>query len=377
MTYCFMAKLDSITLSGFKSIRELEKFPLGKMNLLIGANGAGKSNFVSFFTFITHVIDGNLSAYVASQGGPDRFLFHGRRVTDSLSALMEFSGNGYEIELRPSTDNRFYFEKEAFTDLNTFLNHDNVYPANYSLGKGHFETKALEQFFETGNTDKKFAEFAFPTIRGWDVYHFHDTGDQAEVKQKHAINNNMRLAHDASNLAAFLYRLREEKRDSYDRIRETISLVVPCFDDFILRPIGKNQDSIQLEWKAKGVSASEPFLAHHLSDGTIRFMCLATLLMNPWRPSTIIIDEPELGLHPTAIKILASMFYETSLKTQLIVATQSAQLVDEMEPEDVIVTTMESGESHFERLSPEKLKPWLEDYSLGELWEKNVVGGRP
>jgi predicted ATPase len=292
-----------------------------------------------------------------------------------LQAVLEFGNNEYEVELRPTTDNRFFFEKEVLSFTGRDGPFGYVWPADRSLGRGYFESKAKEQLDNDRN--KRIANYVVPAIQDWRVYHFHDTSDKAKVKRIHAINENVQLASDAGNLAAFLLRLREESRAHYDRIRETVSLVAPCFDDFILRPSGKNQDSIQLEWKAKGVDASQPFLAHHLSDGTIRFICLATLLMNPRRPSTIIIDEPELGLHPCAVKILASLLDEAAQRTQLIVATQSAQLVDEMESEDVVITSMEAGVSRFERLDAEKLKPWLEDYSLGELWNKNVVGGRP
>ena len=370
-----MAALDSLTLRGFKSILNLDKFRLGKMNLLIGANGSGKSNFVSFFSLLNNLIEGQLAPYVANQGGPDRFLHRGREVSPSFGAEMEFGYNGYCVELKPTTDNRFFFEKELLSFSGREGPFGFVHPTTRPLGQGYFESKAKEQLENDYN--KTIAGYVVPAIQSWRVYHFHDTSDNAKVKRIHAINENVRLASDAGNLAAFLLRLREEKKEHYDRIRETVSLVAPCFDDFVLRPSGKNQDSIQLEWKAKGVSESQPFLPHHLSDGTLRFICLATLLMNPLRPSTIIIDEPELGLHPYAVKILASLLDEAAQRTQLIVATQCAQLVNEMEPGDVIITSMEEGVSKFERLDPEKLKPWLEDYSLSELWDKNVVGGRP
>src|ERR1039458_8932040 len=336
-----MAALDSLTLRGFKSILNLNEFKLRKMNLLIGANGAGKSNFVSFFSLLNNLIEGQLASHVASQGGPDRFLHRRREVSPSLEAVLEFGANEYCIELKPTTDNRFFFEKEvlSFTAQGRYVGP--AHPSERPLGTGHFESKAKEQFNDPHK--KELAQYIIRAIQSWRVYHFHDTSDTANVKRIHAINDNVQLASDAGNLAAFLQRLREEKRPHYDRIRETVSLVAPGFDDFILRPSGRNQDSIQLEWKAKGVTDSQPFLAHHLSDGTIRFICLATLLMDPLRPSTIIIDEPELGLHPYAVKILASLFAEATQTTQLIVATQSAQLVDEMESEDVIVTRMEEG----------------------------------
>jgi predicted ATPase len=134
---------------------------------------------------------------------------------------------------------------------------------------------------------------------------------------------------------------------------------------------------IQLEWRQK--DSDYPFLASHLSDGTLRFICLATALLQPSPPATMVFDEPELGLHPFALTLLANLFEVAARRTsqQVIVSTQSAPLVNEFEPEDVIVVERAEGESVFRRLDSAKLSGWLEDYTLGELWQKNVFGGGP
>jgi predicted ATPase len=134
---------------------------------------------------------------------------------------------------------------------------------------------------------------------------------------------------------------------------------------------------IQLEWRQK--DSDYPFLASHLSDGTLRFMCLATALLQPSPPATMLFDEPELGLHPYALTLLANLFKQAAKGTsqQVIVSTQSAQLVNEFEPEDIVVVERTQGESVFGRLESAKLSGWLEDYTLGELWQKNVFGGGP
>ncbi|MFA7013683.1 MAG: AAA family ATPase, partial [Desulfobacterales bacterium] len=123
--------------------------------------------------------------------------------------------------------------------------------------------------------------------------------------------------------------------------------------------------------------SSFPFQPWQLSDGTIRFICLAAALLQPSPPATVVIDEPELGLHPFALDVLAGLFRDASERTQLVVSTQSAGLLNHFEPDDVIVVDRELGASRFRRLDASSLAAWLEDFSLGELWQKNVFDGGP
>ena len=207
------------------------------------------------------------------------------------------------------------------------------------------------------------------------MYHFHDTSSAAKVKLTGDIGDNESLRSDASNLAAFLFLLKAKHPDSYRRIVSTVRLAAPFFDDFRLRPSPFNEQKIQLEWSEKNSDAY--FNAHALSDGTLRFICLATLLLQPELPSLIIIDEPELGLHPYAIQLLAGLVRSASHKAQVILSTQSVTLVNQFTPEELIVVDRKDGASELRRLSAKDLESWLESYSLGELWEKNVLGGRP
>jgi predicted ATPase len=116
---------------------------------------------------------------------------------------------------------------------------------------------------------------------------------------------------------------------------------------------------------------------YHLSDGSIRFICLAAALLQPNPPSTIIIDEPELGLHPAAIVILAELIQVAAKGTQVIVATQSPALIDQFGIDDIIVANRRNGASAFQRLKEKDFTEWLKDYSVGELWAKNVIAGGP
>lgn len=361
-----MRKLDRISLKGFKSIRGVE-LELRLLNVLIGANGAGKSNFISAFRLLNQLVEGHLQSFVGKAGGADALLHFGHKTTDRIGIELSFGVNAYKCTLAPSARDTLVFEEEVcLFELENFHQ-----PHFENLGGGHRESR-LEEFAKFPVVDH-----VLKIMRDWRVYHFHDTGDAARVKKTGDINDNEALRADASNLAAFLYRLRESHPSHYGKIVQTIRLAAPFFDDFTLRPSRLSPDKIRLEWKEK---ESDVYMnASALSDGTLRLICLTTLLMQPAEllPSTLLIDEPELGLHPYAINLLASMLQSTATKTQIVVSTQSVPLVNQFTPEDLVVVDREEGQSVFRRLDARALTGWLEEYGLGDLWEKNVIGGRP
>jgi predicted ATPase len=216
----------------------------------------------------------------------------------------------------------------------------------------------------------------YDAVSSWTVYHFHDTSMLAPMRRDQSVRDFERLRSDASNIAAYLLHLRDRASASYALIRDTVRLIAPFFDDFLLRPEEKGgEEKLRLEWQQKG--SDFPFQPNHLSDGTIRFICLTTALLQPQPPATIVIDEPELGLHPYAIALLAELIHSAAKRTQLVISTQSATLLDYFEPEEIVVVNRAEGASTFERLEPKKLLEWLVDYSVGELWQKNVVRGGP
>ena len=162
----------------------------------------------------------------------------------------------------------------------------------------------------------------------------------------------------------------------YKQILRILRLALPFLDDFVLQPeqVRPDEFTIQLRWQGK--DSDEPYLASQLSDGSLRFICLVTALMQPDPPATIIIDEPELGLHPYAITLLGALLHSASEKMQIIVATQSVALVNQFSIDDLIVVELKDGSSVFKCPKECEYELWLEDYSVGELWEKNVLGGR-
>lgn len=358
-------QLTRIRVEGFKSIESAD-IELNMVNVLIGSNGSGKTNFISVLSLLQALIAGDLQNYVARKGGPDSFLYWGRKRTEKMSVEFYFGNNGYRFSLIPTANNQFMIADEAF--------YWNIIGWNKLPLAG-----TMESSWKSG-TGTHIDEYVQPLLenQNWRVYHFHDTSDSAYVKQLQGINDNIELADDARNLAAFLYRLRETVPAAYQRIVKTVQMAAPYFNDFVLRPNPLNPEKISLEWKADG--SDVPFIAAQLSDGTLRFICLATLLLQPveLQPETILIDEPELGLHPYAIQLLAAMIKKAAKERQIIVSTQSVELLNEFQAEDVLVVEHKYKSTTFKRVDEEKLAVWLEDdYTLGDLWKHNLLGGRP
>ncbi len=355
-------QISRLVLRGYKSIADCN-LELGRLNVLIGANGAGKSNLIGFFRLIGRILDQQLQTAVGLAGGPDALLHFGRKKTEMLQAELYFGNNGYRFNLRPTHDNRMMFAHEAL-----WWNQH----GDWRACSGHFESYVEEQKKRT-----RIYSFVVPAMRSWRLYHFHDTSSSALVKQIHNLNDNEYLRDDGRNLAAFLLRLKNHHEEHYWRIVKTIRLVAPFFGDFHLRATVDNREKIQLEWTEQG--QDEPFTASALSDGTLRFICLATVLLQPeeFMPAAILIDEPELGLHPFAISVLGGLMKSAAQQHQLIVSTQSVELVNEFDAEDLIVVDKRGGASTFVRPDISALAEWLADYSLGDLWKKNLLGGRP
>lgn len=385
-----MPAIKHITVHGFKSIKHLDKLALLPINVLIGANGSGKSNFIGVFAFLQAIREGRLRDYVARAGGADRVLYFGSKVTEELKLHVEFEGavrqdevNQYEIELTATEVDELY--PSIDTEFVSFWN-NKTHPEPFKEPiSGHDGEAGIS------NPDAKvIASYVRDYLASWRIYHFHDTSPSSPIKRTGDLHDNRFLRPDGSNLAAFLYRLREgasrrgrkrrrsqKTQTAYRMIRDTVRMAAPFFEDFLLEPMALNEEKIRLEWLHRGSDAY--FDASSLSDGTLRFIALATLLLQPvsLRPSVILLDEPELGLHPYAITLLASMVKQASVKTQIVLATQSPILLDYFDPEDVLVADRLDGATQFNRLKSDQLTEWLEDYSLGQLWEKNELGGRP
>ncbi len=364
-------ELDYISVRGFKSIAAVEKLPLGPINLIIGPNGSGKSNFIEVFSFLHEVREGRLTDYVRRSGGAEQLLHFGSKTTSQIRIKISFREevNQYELILKPTTDDSFYPENEWVY----FWDKQYSKPINQSLtASGNGKEAGI-----SNQKAKRIAGWVRLHIGSWRLYHVHDTSASSPLRKTAKLNDNSFLRADGSNLAAFLYLLLKKHQNEYSLIRRTIQQVAPFFDDFQLNPDPLNEETIRLSWKHK--NSDQYFGVSSLSDGTLRFIALTTLFLQPkdFRPSVILVDEPELGLHPHAITLLASVIKQVSQQTQVILSTQSSLLLDHFEPKDVLVAERFNGKTKFSRLDSARLATWLEEYSLGQLWEKNELGGRP
>lgn len=366
-------RLQSLTIRGFKSIEALEDFRPEPLTVLIGPNGAGKSNFISFFRFMSWMLvpPGNLQMHVAKLGGANAILHDGAARTPQCEAHIKMQSdtglNEYKFRLFHGAGDTLVFADEAYRYSDSSKSTE---PQWISLGAGQREA-ALIGRAEAGD---KTAGFILGALRKCIVHQFHNTSDSARMKQKWDTQDNRHLKEDGANIASVLLRLRNEEPRYFGRILDSLRLVLPFLADFELQPeFGK----VLLRWTERGSDIT--FGPDQASDGMLRVIQLWTLLLMPSQrlPAVLILDEPELGLHPLAIVQLAGMLKSASQNCQVIAATQSVQLVDEFRADDVVVIDRVERCSTFSRKSDETLRDWLEDYSLGQLWEKNILGGRP
>lgn len=354
--------MDYIEIKGYKSIKEAN-IRLKPINILIGGNGAGKSNLLSFFEFLNNLYEGKLKEYVALNGGIDKMLHKGIVNSTELNSKIGFNKNHYSFNIKKG-DPHFVFTSEGlWYDGNPYY-------------KNPFEISNFGNEAELKYDTSPRAKFIREYLDSLKKYHFHDTGKNSPFNMPSNINQDaFMLYHDGRNLASMLFRIREERPKIYRRIIMTIQRIAPYFNDFFLNP--EEDGTIRLFWQDK--YSSFIYGVNDLSDGTIRFIALAVLFMQPVLPKTIIIDEPELGLHPWAIGILSGMIQGASNDDcQIIMATQSTDLISNFTPEDILTVDQKDGQTKFNRLSKEHLDLWLEDYSLGDLWKRNIINsGQP
>lgn len=371
-------ELKGIDFKGFKSIdAEGQDIGLGPITVLLGANGAGKSNLVSFFKMLNCVTTGAFQQYVADQGFADSILYFGGKTTSRVYALLKFEDEvkvyGYEVVLSRDATGGLFLNVEAVQ----FHEKGSPGPHRVTVGVGVRESQ-LKDFAVKGNQICGLISSFMSRCR---VFQFHDTSSAAKIRSQGYKDDAKFLRSDGGNLAAFLRGLKKHngREKYYERIIRHVRLMVPQFSDFDLEPLADNDNYVRLNWREKG--SDYLFGPHQLSDGTLRFMALTTLFLQPpeLRPRVIIVDEPELGLHPAAISALAGMVKAAPPSAQVILATQSSRLVDEFTADQVMIVERDQKRlrTAFRRLNEQDLGDWLERYCLSELWEKNVLGGRP
>jgi len=367
--------LQSFNLQGFRSIKKLENFTVGPITVLVGANGSGKSNLIGFFRMMNAMMLGGLQTFLQDAGGGSNFLYFGPKQTRFLEAELNFRSdaglNTYRCELTFASVDRLIFSQEEVR----FQRNDAKYPKQIPIENNEPSESELSRFLDPVRKEERFIKRFLDKTR---VFHFHDTSMTSGMRRHCDPANSRYLFAEGGNLAAVLLRLQTEFPANYRRVIAGVNTIFPELKDFVLEPTGRNGSGLLLRWQPTS-KPTEVFGPAHLSDGTLRMIALVTLFNLPDEMATwmIILDEPELGLHPAAEAYLASLIRSASTRTQVLLSTQSATLVDHFKPSEVVVAEMHEGASTFKRLEDDALKDWLKRYTLGEAWRKNVFGGRP
>ena len=363
------ARIKSVTIEGFRSLRSIQNLQLPQLAVLIGANGAGKSTLIRFFEMLSWMLKSkSLQEFVLRQGGGDDQFFMGARKTPRIHAelcLETASGlNDYRFDLAHlSAGDSVMVMHEAYRYSAHGIPTKAKWTEIAAVGK---ESSLLEQKHKTAKT-------IVNLLRQCSTYQFHDTSPNAAIHNRWDITESFRLRSDGGNLAAVLLNLRSTDDKRYALIVKQIRRVLPAFKDFVLE---QEAGKVLLRWV--GQQSDKVFGSHLTSDGSLRLFCLLTLLnMPPERlPDVMLFDEPELGLHPHAVSLVAEMFKRLSKKRQIFLATQSPYLVDCFELENIIIASANQGETLLRNLPRAQYQAWLDDeYQLSDLWLKQVVGG--
>ncbi len=362
--------IESIQIQGFTSIRE-QMLQLGKLNILIGANGAGKSNIIRVFTLLQAMMAGNLQVAVRKSGGAEALLSQRSDSHRTISFFVRGYGQEYRCTLVPGTGNTLLIGDEIFCSSEDLKRDYAARHVPEEIKPGSESRYAMGGDTYISNSELSPLATALTNIRTYQMAELH------RLDSPPLCNDwNVLITPDARNLACVIADLYRRHPQHYQYIRDTIRLAVPFFDDFNITGSSKEQENTQtLGWREHHTEYIFPM--QDLSDGIRRFIVLCTLLNSPVLPSLIIINEPEAGLHPYAIAILAAQVQSASTRTQLIVATQSVTFINQCTPDDLLIVGRHAGETVVNRIDTDEIQDWLKDYTLGELWEHNVIGGRP
>jgi predicted ATPase len=347
-------QLSRISIKGYKSMEDCD-IKLKSLNILIGPNGAGKSMFIELLNMINSLFDGRLQEYVSDHGGPNELLRYGSSVTSRIEIGLFFDKRHYRAVLEPSDDGRLFFAEECVgsggqEDLN--------------ISGGHFETRIRE--YENEIADVNCQVFSLTNI-----------GRNSPIRQPRPIGPCEKLSFDGSNLAPYLYNLKESHYGDYLKIIKRLRIIAPFFGDFYLVPDKDRPDVISLKWLELGCDV--PLSPNSLSDGMLRFACLLAIFRYPKErePDIVLIDEPDLSLHPKALELLYHIMQLVSEYRQVVISTQSAELIDKFNADDIVIADRTGGKTSFHRIDEDELEEWLKNKTITELWANSIIGGQP
>ena len=348
-----------------------EEIELQPLNIIIGQNASGKSNLVDVLKLLRSLPqDKGLATFISKNGGVNEWFWKGRHTDNYAEIKIYYKGKPLQISYK------IQITEDPFDSRVSIFNETVI---SEKTGKILIERDTLnEESFLGFSYRQQKDELVFPRF---ELRHFFNalvtytdlqTNRASEIRRPQIPDApNDFLEESGSNLALVLNDL-EHRGNEKDKIVENLKKFNPQIKDYSVRILG---GTVQLFIREEGLE--KPISAMRLSDGTLRYLCLLAILCHPEPPPLICIEEPETGLHPDILPTIAELMKEASQRTQLIVTTHSDILVSAFSdmPEAVLVCEKDEDGTHFERLEAERLKVWLEEYTLGEAWLRGAIGG--
>ncbi|MBC7971518.1 MAG: AAA family ATPase [Verrucomicrobia bacterium] len=382
-----MERFENISIRGFRRLRQVD---LGMRDLvvMIGANGAGKTSFLDVLSVLAASANGNLPKTLQSKGGLNQILTRGKAYELEIAVSMKVPDRRplkYNLTLSPKGVS-YEISKETLTQQNDPTAPEPFkYIESYGLDIRYFsqlERKLLPPDWEHDHLETSLSqvpkmyrepESLRKALASCTYYGALDVSENSPIRLPQAMRPAKLPGASGEDLVSCLYDLRETDRDRFEMVKDVISIAFPDFERLNFPPVAAG--TISMTWTDKNFS--QPIYVHELSEGTLRFLWLVTLLQSQSLTTITLLDEPEISLHPELLRHLVYLMREASKHTQLIVATHSDRLIRFLEPREVLICDLEEGDARMTWADTLDLDKWLEDYSLDQVWAMNLMGGRP
>ena len=338
-------RIQNLTVRNFRSLVDVD-IPLHPLNVVIGPNGSGKTALIEVLLLLQRDSRRELTEFFDERGGFQAVLSQrsGRAGSTRLEVQAEIVNGGPDGG--PDDNGRSVYVLAV-------------------QGVGYVYQAAKESYRAAPSVQEFFA--------GANYYQFIDVTPRSSVRLPQSLTPASTPGAQGESLYSALYNLRINDLDLYDRLLGIVAQAFPGFKQFEFPVVGAGQ--VTLTWYDK--CCTQPFYPNQLSEGTLRFLWLLTLLFTAPRASLLLIDEPETSLHPELLRILAALLQEAALETQIVVATHSSDLISWLQPEEVLIADKEDGQTRFTWADTLNLQSWLAEYSLRDLWLMGHLGGRP
>ncbi len=380
---------EHIRIEGYRRLANVD-LALKPLNVVIGGNGSGKTSLLEVMSLLSASASGKLSDAFSALGGYNAVRTN---LTAWTSQAINFSLRQpsrsampleYEIYIRPKGVDYSISEECLFQDrgqTNPFV-HLRSSGGNVQYFDSIQEQKLVRPTWDMNPSESALSQvprmFAEPEQFRRDLassthYHVLNVSPQSPVRLPQPMRTATLPGKDGEDLVSCLYVIRETDSDRFELIQDTLRAGFPNFERLNFPPVAAG--TLAMTWKDK--TSVQPFYMHQLSEGTLRFLWLVTLLHSPGLTAVTMIDEPEVSLHPELLSLLAHLFREASSRTQLIVATHADRLVRFLKPEEIVIADLgDDGATSFTWGDKFDLEDWLTEYSLDQLWQMGQIGGR-